>query len=400
MSFWCYNPRFNMTIFRDLFKLSKKLSKALLENKGFRDLEASDLFSDDAKTHIKQHLSNEAIKENLELLNQIDKEADWKNVEQSISGDGKLKPRKRRSMSTFMKVAAVVIPVVSLTYMVLHNRTNTTLLEVEPLPITAGTDKAILTLDDGVDIALEQDNPYENAMVKSNGERLTYSKATTPSKLAFNYLTVPRGGQYQIALSDGTLVWLNADSQLKYPVNFVEGEPRIVELVYGEAYFDVSPSTEHQGNHFKVLTKQQEVDVLGTVFNIKAYQDEPYMYTTLVEGHINILIDDTLEELIPTEQTQIDLRTGQLTKSIVNVDYTVAWVKGYFNFKDTSLQDIMKVLSRWYDVDISFASDDLKDVRFSGLLNRKHNINTLLNGIKNTQFINAYEIKNNTITIK
>jgi ferric-dicitrate binding protein FerR (iron transport regulator) len=78
----------------------------------------------------------------------------------------------------------------------------------------------------------------------------------------------------------------------------------------------------------------------------------------------------------------------------------VAWVKGYFNFKDTSLQDIMKVLSRWYDVDISFASDDLKDVRFSGLLNRKQNINTILNGIKNTQFINAYEIKNKTITIK
>ncbi|MGJ8550709.1 FecR family protein [Winogradskyella wichelsiae] len=389
-----------MTIFRNLFKLSKKLSKALLKNKGLQDLEASDLFSDDAKTHIKQHLSNEAIKENLELLNQIDKEADWKNVAQSISGDGKLKPRKRRSMSTFMKVAAVVIPLVSLTYLVLHNRTNNTLLEVEPLPITAGTDKAILTLDDGSAIALEQDNPYENAMVKSDGERLTYTKATTPSKLAFNYLTVPRGGQYQIALSDGTLVWLNADSKLKYPVNFVEGKPRIVELVYGEAYFDVSPSTEHQGNHFKVLTKQQEVDVIGTAFNIKAYNDEPYMYTTLVEGRITIRIDDTLAQLIPTEQTQLDLRTNQMTKSIVNVDHHVAWVKGYFNFKDTTLKDIMRVLSRWYDVTITFETPALEDVTFSGLLHKQQHIEDILNGIKTTQFINAYEIKNKTITIK
>ncbi|WP_458627210.1 FecR family protein [Winogradskyella sp. PC D3.3] len=389
-----------MTIFRDIFILSKKLSKALLENKSLRDLEASDLFSDDAKTHIIQHLSTKDIKENLELLNQIDKEADWKNVAEGISGHSKLKPKKRRSISTFMKVAAVVIPLVSLTYIVHNKRTQSTALTIDPLPITAGTDKAILTLDDGVDIALEQDNQFENNVVKSDGERLTYTKANIPSKLAFNYLTVPRGGQYQIALSDGTLVWLNADSKLKYPVNFVEGEPRIVELVYGEAYFEVSPSAKHQGNHFKVLTKQQEVDVLGTVFNIKAYNDEPFMYTTLVEGRITIRTDDTLAQLIPTEQTQIDLRTGQLTKSIVNVDYTVAWVKGYFNFKDTSLQDIMKVLSRWYDVDISFESNDLKDVRFSGLLNRKHNINTILNGIKNTKFITAYEIKNKTITIK
>tara|TARA_R110002033_G_scaffold154831_1_gene191157 strand:- start:35749 stop:36918 length:1170 start_codon:yes stop_codon:yes gene_type:complete len=389
-----------MTIFRDIFKLSKKLSKALLENKGLQDLETSDLFSDDAKTHIIQHLSNEAIKENLELLNQIDKEADWKNVAEGISGYGKVKPKKRLSVSSFYKIAAVVIPLISLTYIVVNNRTETTLLEVKPLPITAGTDKAILTLHDGVDIALEQDNQYENDVVKNDGERLTYTKVNTPSKLVFNYLTVPRGGQYQIALSDGTLVWLNADSKLKYPVNFVEGEPRTVELVYGEAYFEVSPSAEHQGNHFKVLTKQQEVDVLGTIFNIKAYNDEPYMYTTLVEGRITILVDDTLEVLIPNEQTQIDLRTNQLTKSIVNVDYDVAWVKGYFNFKDTSLIDIMRVLSRWYDVTIIFETQALEHVKFSGLLHKKQNIEDILNGIKNTKFINAYDLKNKTITIK
>ena len=389
-----------MTIFRDIFKLSKKLSKALLENKGLQDLETSDLFLDDAKTHIKQHLSNEAIKENLELLNQIDKEADWKNVAEGISGHSKLKPKEHFSISSFYKIAAAILIFISIGYLTINNSIENEDLDTSTTEILAGTDKAILTLDDGSAIVLDEKKRYKNAMVKSDGERLTYIKANTSSKRAFNYLTVPRGGQYQIALSDGTLVWLNTDSKLKYPVNFVEGEPRIVELVYGEAYFEVSPSAEHQGNHFKVLTKQQEVDVLGTIFNIKAYNDEPYMYTTLVEGSITIRIDDTLEQLIPTEQTQVDLRTNQLTKSIVNVDYDVAWVKGYFNFKDTSLIDIMRVLSRWYDVTIIFETQALEHVKFSGLLHKQQHIEDILNGIKNTKFINAYEIKNKTITIK
>ena len=154
-----------MTIFRDIFKLSKKLSKALLENKGLQDLETSDLFLDDAKTHIKQHLSNEAIKENLELLNQIDKEADWKNVAEGISGYGKVKPKKHFSISSFYKIAAAILIFISIGYLTINNSIENEDLDTSTTEILAGTDKAILTLDDGSAIVLDEKKQYKNAMV-------------------------------------------------------------------------------------------------------------------------------------------------------------------------------------------------------------------------------------------
>lgn len=389
-----------MTLFGKIYELTKKLSTALLEDKDLRDLDDSDLFSDDAIIHIKQHLSEEEIKKNLELLNKIDKEKGWKQIKDEISPHGKVKTKKRLTISTFYKVAAVVVLLISLAYITNNGLMNDTLLKVEQVNIPAGTDKAILTLEDGVDVVLEKGKAFKTGTVHGNGERLQYSRTNNNAKTAFNYLTIPRGGQYQVILSDSTIVWLNANTKLKYPVNFVEGEPRNVELVYGEAYFEVSPSTKHQGSIFKVVTKLQEVEVIGTEFNIKAYNDENQIYTTLFEGYVNILVDEKKHQLQPGEQSILNIDTKDVTKQNVNVDYDISWVRGYFNFKDKPLEDIMKVLSRWYDVDISFESHDLEKIKFSGLLNRKQNMEDILNGIKNTKFINAYEIKNKIITIK
>ncbi|MCK7591274.1 FecR family protein [Subsaxibacter sp. CAU 1640] len=389
-----------MTLFDKIYELTKKLSKALLKDMGFRDLDESDLFSEDAKNHIKQHLSEAEIKEHLELLNQIDKEKGWKQVENGISHYGKSKPKNRLSISPFYKIAAVVVLLISLSYITFNGHTNDSLLDQKQFNITVGTDKAILTLENGINVVLEKGKSYQSGIVQGNGERLEYSKTKGNYKTAFNYLTIPRGGQYQIILSDSTIVWLNADTKLKYPVNFVEGEPRNVELVYGEAYFEVSPSTKHQGSVFKVVTKMQEVEVIGTEFNIMAYNDEEHIYTTLVEGHVNVVVDNKKQQLRPGEQSILSTNSKDITKKQVNVDYDIAWIRGYFNFKEKPLKDIMKVLSRWYDVDISFAAHDLEKIKFSGLLNRKQNIEDILNGIKSTKFINAYEIKNKTITIK
>ncbi|WP_170124475.1 FecR family protein [Gelidibacter algens] len=389
-----------MTLFEKIFELAKKLSKAITEDKDLRDVDAANIFSDEAIKHIKQHLSEEEIKKNLELLNKIDKENGWKEIENRISQDGKVKTKKRLSTSSFFKVAAVFVLLISLAYITFKNPSNTKLLDVEQVNITAGTDKAILTLTDGVDVVLEKGKPFKKGSVHSDGNRLEYSKDNSNSKTEFNYLTIPRGGQYQIILSDSTILWLNADTKIKYPVSFVEGRPRIVELVYGEAYFQVSPSTKNQGAVFKVVTNTQEVEVIGTEFNIKAYDNERYIFTTLVEGQVNIVVDENKLQLRPGEQSILNIESKGITKHKVNIDYDIAWVRGYFNFKNKPLKDIMKVLSRWYDVDITFESHDLEEVNFSGLLNRKHNINDILNGIKNTNFINAYEIKNKTITIK
>ena len=389
-----------MTIYDKLFALAKAMAKDLQKGRKPKALKTSGLFSEETKQHIVQQLSEEEIEENLELLNKIDKEEGWEQIRQQMVSREQSKPHKKPRISSFYKVAAVVILFISMAYITYYKQTKVTDLDAMKTVIVTGTDKAILTLEDGTDVALEKEKPYRTETLSSNGERLEYGQNKTDSRLAYNYLTVPRGGQYQIIMSDSTAVWLNADTKIKYPIAFKKGEPRMVELLYGEAYFDVSPSTKHQGDAFKVIAQGQTVDVIGTEFNIKAYGDEQHIYTTLIEGKVNVTAFGKQEYLSPSEQSIFDLYTNQMTKSEVNVDYDVAWVRGYFNFRDRPLKDIMKVLSRWYDVEITFASPELETVTFSGLLNRKQNLDDILNGIQTTKFINAYEIKHKTITIK
>ena len=377
-----------------LFALAKKIARTLSKGNDPDELKASHLLSDTSKRDILEALSEETARTQIEQLKAIDTNEGWSQVVSKIDSD------KKPSYKRLYKTAAVIMMFISVGYLFIINYSDTTDVDDTISEISAGTDKAILRLDNGVEIALEKDESYKNDAVYSDGARLKYSKTNTSSTITYNYLTIPRGGQYQIELSDGTVVWLNADTKLKYPVAFKGGDTRTVELLYGEAYFEVSPSANHNGNTFKVLTKHQEVEVLGTAFNIKAYTDEQFIYTTLVEGKVTILVDGTSQQLSPSEQIALNLDTKQITKSIVNVDYHIAWINGYFNFKDRSLKDIMKVLSRWYDVDIVFESKALEDVTFSGLLSKTQNIEDILNGIQNTKFINAYEIKNKTITIK
>lgn len=383
-----------MTIYDHIFSLAKKTAKALSKGEEPVDLHASNVFDEENKKHLLEALREEAVEYNVKQLQSIDTQKDWEKVAL------KLKPKRKPLLAPFYKVAAVVIILISVgfvAHIILNKKEHRAL---EGPQIIAGTDKAILTLEDGSQVALQKGIPFQNELVTSNGERLDYERGQTKFNTAFNYLTVPRGGKYQIALSDGTEVWLNAATKLKYPVTFKPGETRVVELLYGEAYFDVSPSTKHQGSRFKVATKGQEVVVLGTEFNIKAYEGENEVFTTLVEGKVDVKVNEHSESLSPGEQTVMHVLSREVVKKTVDIKYDIAWVKGYFNFKDKPLKEIMKVLSRWYDVEIYFESNDLEQVKFSGLLNRNQHIEDILNGIQNTNIINAYEIKNKTVTIK
>ncbi|WP_417369104.1 FecR family protein [Gelidibacter japonicus] len=388
-----------MPIFNKIYKLSKKLSNAILENKSLHDVETPVDWSEDVKKQVLDGFSDHEIKANLELLDNIDTKSGWEQIEHRISAD-KSKHQKRLSILSFYKVAAVMVLFITIGYIIFNDATHNTDIVIKPTTIEAGTDKAILTLENGTDVILEKGKSFNNGTVHSNGEQLEYSRTNTSSKPVFNILTIPRGGQYKVVLPDSTVVWLNADTKIKYPLNYVVGEPRQVELVYGEAYFKVSPSTKNQGSVFKVLAQMQEVEVLGTEFNLKAYSDENQIYTTLVEGSVNIAVAENKQRLRPGEQSILHTNTKLMTKQTVNVDYDVAWVRGYFNFKNKPLREIMKVLSRWYDVDITFETDKLENIQFSGLLNRRQNIEDILDGIKNTKFINAYEIDNKKIIIK
>ena len=328
----------------------------------------------------------------------------WKNISSTINNP---KPKIRKLHYWRYIAAASIVLLFATTFLTEKESPPAAVTPVKPKinkDILIGTDKATLTLEDGSSIVLEKGKSYTTHNIKSNGEKVTYKSVDTnqqnSTKLSYNYLTVPRGGQFFIELEDGTSVWLNSESQLKYPTAFLTGKPREVELIYGEAYFDVSPSTKHQGATFKVLSNEQEVEVLGTEFNIKAYQDETFIYTTLVEG--KVLLDNKIQKeyLNPNQQLVLNKETKNTVINKVDVSYEISWKDGIFSFKSKPLKDIMKVLSRWYDVDFTFLNPKLETTKYIGVLSKDQELEEILSIIKNTNFINAYEIKENTILIK
>ncbi|MBJ6369393.1 FecR family protein [Snuella sedimenti] len=299
-------------------------------------------------------------------------------------------------------VAASILLLVSLT--IFLNRNESKPNKVDPTvvntPIEPGTDKATLTLEDGTVVALEKGNSFQTQNANSNGEEIIYKDGKGKVKeLVYNYLTIPRGGQFHIVLSDGTEVWLNSESQLKYPIDFIEGNKREVELVYGEAYFDVSPSALHKGAKFKVINQSQEVEVLGTEFNIKAYKDESNIYTTLVEGSVVVDNGNLKHNLTPNQQYILNPNTNNFSVAEVDVKTVTSWKDGVFSFIDVPLKDIMKVVSRWYDVDVVFENKTLESIEFIGVLDKKISIDEILSIIKSTS-INDYNINKKTITLR
>ena len=308
---------------------------------------------------------------------------------------------KKNSHAWKYAIAASIILLISISF--LFNKSNEEQL-IEPIivnTIETGTDKATLTLGDGSQIALEKGSTFQTNNANSNGEKIIYEERKQKrTEIIYNYLTIPRGGQFQIALSDGTQVWLNSESQLKFPVSFIEGETRKVELLYGEAYFDVSPSIEHKGSKFKVINQSQEIEVLGTEFNIRAYKDESNIYTTLVEGKVSVSSSSTNQVLKPTQQANLNLNNNMMTVATVDVYNEVSWKEGVFSFNRKPLVEIMAVLSRWYNLDVEFVNQKTKNEGFNGALSKDQNIEDILKTIKNFGIIKDYEIKNKTVILK
>ncbi|WNH11304.1 FecR family protein [Thalassobellus suaedae] len=387
-----------MSILSKILTLSKQIAASLLKDHKPIDLYKSEIFNEENKDYIIKNLTDEnIIRERLEQSNQIDKKADWKTVKSKIDA-----PVRK----LFWRYAAVasVIGIITATYFfkdgLLNNSNNDSSVIVNTIKI--GTDKAILTLDDGSQIALEKGTSFQTKNANSNGEQIVYGETNSEekSKIVYNYLTIPRGGQFFIMLADGTQIWLNSESQLKYPVSFVEGETREVELVYGEAYFDVSPSSEHNGADFKVINNKQEVKVLGTEFNVKAYSDETNIYTTLVEGKVAISFEDKKQDLLPNQQSNINILNNALTVKTVEVYNEISWKDGVFSFEEKTLKEIMKVLTRWYDVDIVFKNSAIENEEFIGVLGKDQNIEEILINIKNFGIIKDYEIDDTKIVLE
>jgi len=382
--------------------IENRLVKYLMNAANIEDLE---VITNWLKNNQNKQLFEEYVRTNY-AMDFSTSEFDTKNAKKEYL----LKIRRDRkrvyAFKTFkvLKYAAAVVMVFGLGYF-FQKTSFSTSIDSAPVivnnSIAPGTNKVTLTLEDGSQIALEKGESIQTQSANSNGDEIIY-KAGQPIKkeIAYNFLTIPRGGQFFLKLSDGTQVWLNSESQLKYPVSFVDGQTRQVELIYGEAYFDVTPSSENKGSKFVVLNDAQEVEVLGTEFNIKAYKDETNVYTTLVEGKVAIVYDGKTQNLTPSLQSKLNTLSNTVSVAHVDVKSEISWKEGVFSFRRTSLEEIMKVLSRWYDMDVEFVNPVLKKEGFNGVLSKDQNIEDILKIIQNFGIIESYEIKNKKIMIK
>ena len=394
-----------MNSFDKLKSLSKKTTWSLLKEEKPTDLETSDLFDENERKQLLFNITDASKNdEYAQFTNKLNKQQAWKNIM------GSEKQHRTINIRPWLYAAAAFV-VILFGITIFLNKGDHTPQVTEPIivnnTIEVGSDKAILTLENGEQVTLEKGTQFQTQNATSNGEEITYLPAgrqgnkSTSRELVNNYLTIPRGGQYQITLSDGTKVWLNSETQLKYPVSFTDGESRQVELVYGEAYFDVSSSTEHNGATFKVRHKSQDIEVLGTEFNIKAYKDETNIYTTLVEGKVAIHYAGKNQILAPTEQFNLNTQNNHMsTTTTVDVHVATSWKDGVFDFTKMPLKAIMKVLSRWYDMDVVFENKDLETIIFTGVIEKDQSIEEILSALKSTNLIAGYNIQNKRLIIK
>lgn len=207
-----------------------------------------------------------------------------------------------------------------------------------------------------------------------------------------NELIIPKGGEYQVVLADGTKVWLNSASRLIYPQSFMGKERRVV--LSGEAFFDVTHDAERP---FVVETSRMNVKVLGTRFNVNDYDDNEEVSTTLVNGSVEIVSGDQQAfRLVPGEQAYG--KENELEKREVNVRLYTSWIDGKFLFNNTELEEIAKQISRWYDVEIFFSNENVKKVRFTGAIVKFKPLEDLVRMIESTSQV-RFSVKGRTIVI-
>lgn len=290
----------------------------------------------------------------------------------------KVKWYKRR-----LAIAAVFLAVVCTTFMLLYNneKDQSPMAETpaQQQDIAPGGDKAVLTLGDGSTIVLDQagngtiTTQGYTQINKVNDGLIAYNNVShSDLTVSFNSVSTPRGGQYSIVLPDGSKVWLNAASSLKFPTAF-KGAERKVELT-GEAYFEVAKYTKQP---FKVMVNDMEVKVLGTHFNIMAYSDEASIQTTLLEGSVRVTKDAFDVVLKPGQQSQLNSGNSLQVINEVNTESVVAWKNGTFDFVNADIPAIMRQLSRWYNVGIMYKSK-IPEGHFTGIVGRANNLSHVL----------------------
>jgi len=282
-----------------------------------------------------------------------------------------------------------------------HTTPRQTALASNPIPakkVTPGSNKATLTLADGSEIQLDDSHKGDIAVqggikvIKMDNGVLAYNGKNTNNVSMYNTIRTPRGGQYEVVLPDGTRAWLNSASSLRFPTAFT-GPKREVTLT-GQGYFEVAKNKEHP---FIVHTPRTDVNVLGTSFDIMAYEDEPETNTTLIEGAVAVNHEGAEQRLKPGEQAHLDLVSRSMSIRKPDVEEVIAWKNGKFQFGRSDIKAIMRQIARWYDVEIEYKGD-LSGLRLSGVLSRKGNMTELLDALEETGDIH-FATENNRIIV-
>ncbi|UYQ94114.1 FecR domain-containing protein [Chitinophaga horti] len=260
--------------------------------------------------------------------------------------------------------------------------------------VMPGSNKALLTLADGRQVPLDSTGSgawqQGGAAVNQQGGELVYDN--NAGEVVYNTLTTPRGGQFRVVLPDGSKVWLNASSSLRFPVAF-SGKERVVE-VEGQAYFEVTASAEHP---FIVNTPAGPVTALGTSFDIMAYKDEPTVNTTLVTGNVQVKGSGVIN-MRPGSQVQVKPATGAMNlRTTVNVNNITAWKNGYFIFDNDPIQSVMRQIQRWYDVEVRYEGT-MAEGHINGEFPRDYTLSEVLN-ILITSGVNC-RLENGTLIVK
>ena len=333
--------------------------------------------------------SVEQVLEILQNRKKIDTEAALHRVQIQT---GQVEENIRVIGIQWWKYAAAAALFISLSYWYVKKKPiEETVSQSVVSEINPAANKAILTVSDGHKINL--DEAKTGVVVKQNGIKvfktgdgqLVYEadhSSVTMEVSGYNSIATPKGGQYQVNLPDGTKVWLNALSSIRFPVVFSSNNRRVETT--GEAYFEVAKSrlSDHGLAAFRVISKGQVIEVTGTHFNVNAYADEGAVTTTLLEGSVNVsqTRGDRLPKvrLTPGEQSIVG---GEQAIGIRRIDpeLAIAWKQGYFRYSKTDVSEIMRQMSRWYDIDVHYEDETTPNARFTGFVSRSL---TLSNALK------------------
>ena len=315
----------------------------------------------------------------------------WREFRQRVMGG-----RQRLWIQAIRYAAIVLVPLAAAAYLwtMFHPAEPATEAET---PIVPGTFRAQLTLDDGRTVALDSTafrsiGQLPEATVKVADRVLTYTRSdhAAPAEVKYNTLEIPRGGEYALQLTDGSRVWLNAETRLRYPVAFA-GMERRVELT-GEAYFEVSKDATRP---FIVRANGVDVRVLGTSFNVAAYGAE--VVTTLVEGRVAVEAGSERVTLEPDRQAVWDGERMEVRQ--VDASNYGLWRKGIFYFEDRRLEEILDALARWYGVEVFYVNPETKDMRFTVEIKRYENIDAILRRIAQTERVH-FGVSGRTVTVQ